>query len=51
MRLLQQLFVMSLAAPQTRVPLVNRALPVWLSYLAQLLYIVGLFINSLACIW
>ncbi|KAA6419227.1 MAG: cation channel family, partial [Trebouxia sp. A1-2] len=51
MRLLQQLFVMSLTAPQTHVPLINRALPVWMSYLAQLLYIVGLFINFLACIW
>ncbi len=51
MRLLQQLFVMSLTAPQTHVPLINRALPVWMSYLAQLLYIVGLFINFLACVW
>ncbi|KAL0037532.1 hypothetical protein WJX77_001322 [Trebouxia sp. C0004] len=51
MRLLQQLFVMSLSAPQTHVPLINRALPVWMSYLAQLLYIVGLFINFLACVW
>ena len=51
MKLLQQLFVMSLTAPQTHVPLINRAVPVWLSYLAQLAYIVGLFINFLACLW
>ena len=51
LKLLQQLFVMSLTAPQTRVPLINKALPVWLSYLGQLAYIVGLFLNFLACLW
>lgn len=51
LKLLQQLFVMSLTAPQRQVPLINKALPVWLSYLGQLAYIVGLFLNFLACLW
>lgn len=51
LKLLQQLFVMSLTAPQTKLPLINKTVPVWASYLLQLGYIVGLFINFLACVW
>jgi len=49
--LLQQLFVLSLIAPQRVLPLVGKPLPTWLAYLIPLLYLVAVFINFMACLW
>lgn len=49
--LLQQLFVLSLIAPQRVLPLVGKPLPTWLAYLVPLLYLVAVFINFMACLW
>lgn len=48
--LLQQLFVLSLSAPQRTLPIVNKPIPTWLSYLLQLLYLVALIINFTGCV-
>ena len=49
--LLQHMFVMSLSAPQTTIPIIKKAVPTWFSYFCQLGYIIALFINFMSCVW
>lgn len=49
--LLQHMFVLSLNASPADLPYMHITIPTWMASLAQLMFILPLFINFMACTW